>query len=126
MRLFRVNEVLDSIRELEGQTLCVEGLLDSASERGVGLSHWPKAEQQSPTGCFSAGIDIVPDGPAFDFDEDVITKWSGKRVVVLGTLQMNPLIDSTMDWMGFPPAVALIKARRLDLLKRWNREHAAE
>jgi len=39
---------------------------------------------------------------------------------------MNPLIDSAMDWMGFPPALATIKARRIDLLKHWSREHATE
>jgi hypothetical protein len=130
MHLFRVNEVLNSLGDLDGKIVHVEGLLNSSEGLGGGISlqHWPKAEQQPSPGYFSGGIEVEPDGPIFDFDGETIDKWSGKRVVVLGTLQRNPLIDSTMDWFGYPPipTVATIKARRIDLLKRWNHEHAAE
>ena len=119
MRLFRVNEVLDSIGDLDGKTVHVEGLLDSCEGLGGGTSllHWPKAEQRG-------GIEVDPDGPIFDFDGKVLNKWLGKRVVILGTLENTPVIDSTLVWVGYD--AMKIKARRIDLLKRWNREHAAE
>lgn len=130
MHLFRINEVLNAIDELDGKTVQLEGLLDSTEGLGgfTSLQHWPKAEQQSPAGYFRAGIEIEPEMPVFNFNGDILAKWLGKRVVVLGTLLKHPLIDSTMDWSSHLPipTPVLIKVRRIDLLKRWNREHAAE
>jgi len=114
-----VNQVIHQCLELNGHCLSVEGLLCFESEETT-LRHWPKAEGDR-------WILIDPDGPLFDFDEAVLRRWHGKRIVIHGIVDHVPR-DPTFDgWSAGFGRFGLwdlrIRARRIDLLKTWKRHH---
>lgn len=118
-----VNEAVDHSSSAGSACIAVEGILCFETEN-VSLSHWPKAERRS--GAYDSSIWIDADGPVFDFDQAVLERWAGKRVVVLGIVERAEA--STMDgWENgfghFSLWNTRIRARRIDLLKRWKNDH---
>ena len=122
MKPLTVNEVLARLPELHGCCVLVEGVLTYEFECDS-LVHWPKAECGAKSSLW-----MELDGEVFAFDDDIMRRWSGKRVVILGVI-VKPE-DTTMEGafgcghMGMWPGA--IRARRIDLLKRWMKEHAGD
>jgi hypothetical protein len=61
----------------------------------------------------------------FSFNAEVMQRWSGKRVVVLGVFESIPPgeFDSWLTFGHFSQWSARIVARRIDLLKKRLAEH---
>jgi hypothetical protein len=122
MNPITVNDALLREPQLNGSCVTVEGILTFELEN-ISVSHWPKAERKDG---YASSIWIEPDGAAFDFDQSVLERWSGKRVVVLGVLEFakESQVDGWDEGFGhFSMWPAQIRARRIDLLKRWAKDH---
>ncbi|OAI55462.1 hypothetical protein AYO49_05510 [Verrucomicrobiaceae bacterium SCGC AG-212-N21] len=85
MKSLTVNEALSQKDHIHGHCIEVEGLLVYEFEN-VSIRHWPKAQQ---TPDFATGVWIDAEG-AFSFDDEVMRRWAGKRVVVLGIFESSP------------------------------------
>lgn len=123
MNPISVNAALGRLTKNGSECIAVEGILCFEIEN-ISLLHWPKAERCSEG--YQSSIWIDADGPAFDFDQTILERWAGKRVVVLGTAERAE--KSTMDgWeLGFGHFGiwnTRIRARRIDLLKHWKNDH---
>ena len=126
MKLFTVNEALEDRGERDGACLQIEGILNFETE-DICLNHWPKAERH-PT-PYESSIWIEADSAVFSANESVLSRWAGKRVVVLGVFnaapEKPPKFDGEVSGFGhFGLWPGKISARRIDLLKSWAREHA--
>jgi len=122
MKPLSINEALLKGAKLSGSCIPVEGILTFEHE-DISISHWPKAERNE---YYASSIWIEPDGAAFDFDQAVLERWSGKRVVILGFLDFakESKVDGWDEGFGhFSMWPAQIRARRIDLLKRWATDH---
>lgn len=111
MNPMTVHEALKQCRERGPLFVEIDGLLSFEFER-ICLSHWPKAEQAEEIWIETEGV--------FAFDERVLSRWSGKRVIVFGELESAPPPPGFEgEWgfghMGMFPAQ--IKARRIE---RWK------
>lgn len=120
--MFSVNEALDSGSLRKNQCVEIEGIL-SFEQENISLNHWPKIERREGS---ASSIWIDPDG-VFAFNDPVLQKWSGKRVVVLGIYEMSGVYNVD-GWYGdfghFQLWQARIRARRIDLLKERNKSHS--
>lgn len=116
-----VSEAIEEVRQLGPLTIEVEGILNWEFE-DVSLSHWPRSESH-------ARIWITQAGTAFDFNDDVMKRWSGKKVIILGEVEVAKeeseihdgprFMGSGFGHMGM--SQAQIKARRVDLVKSRKR-----
>lgn len=125
MEILSVNEALDRAVQLDGSCVVIEGILNFEFEN-ISLDHWPKAERVKTP--HSSSIWLDEEGGPFGFNEDVLTRWAGKRVVVLGTLERYKEFenyDGEFGYGHFGLWPLRIKARRIDLLKRWQKDHSA-
>ncbi|MES2708780.1 MAG: hypothetical protein V4726_19450 [Verrucomicrobiota bacterium] len=123
MNAISVNEALDLRALRNGDCFEVEGLLTYDFEN-ISLNHCPKAERRSD--AYTSSIWIDTEG-AFSFDESVMAKWNGKRVVVLGFFEIAEpsQVDGWTNGFGhFGLWQARIKARRIDLLKQRRKDHS--
>ncbi|WP_113957834.1 hypothetical protein [Roseimicrobium gellanilyticum] len=124
MKTLTVNDALGTKDQIHGHCIEVEGLLGYDSEIAppeLYLAHWPRAERIA-----GEAIKIVTEG-AFSFNEEVLKRWSGKRVVVLGVFETMPP-GEFKDWLWFGLGhsshwPARIVTRRVDLLKKRLAEH---
>ena len=103
----------------------VEGILHFEHE-DISLNHWPKAECHSTP--YDSSIWIDTGNAAFTADENVLAKWAGKRVVVMGILHaalaQNPDFDGESSGFGHMGMwMAMLAARRIDLFKDWSKQH---
>jgi hypothetical protein len=83
-----VNEAIDGLASLAGQDVAINGLLRWEFEH-YAIDHLPTSERRehSSDGCSnSSSIWLEVGGGALQFNEPVLEKWNGKRVVVEGTL----------------------------------------
>lgn len=122
MQPLSVNKAIARAHDLGGACVAIEGILTFETE-DVSINHWPKAERGE--GCASS-IWIDPDGVVFSLDEETLTKWSGKRVVVLGVIESSEEshVDGWENGVGhFGLWPVRIRARRMDLRKRWLHDH---
>lgn len=122
MNAISVNEAIDSRVKRSGQCFEIEGLLNYDFE-DTSLNHWPKAERRSD--AYTSSIWIDTEG-AFSFNEDVMTKWNGKRVVVLGFFESSESskVDGWENGFGhFGLWPTRIRARRIDLFKQRTKDH---
>lgn len=122
MKPLPVNEAINQAHHLSEACIAIEGILTFEAEN-VSICHWPKAERKEG---YASSIWIDPDGAVFSFDERTMVKWSAKRVVVLGVIESSK--ESGFEGGGsgyghFGLWPVRIRARRIDLLKRWLREH---
>ena len=105
--LLSVNEALARLAELNGQDVCVEGIL-SFSFDDVCISHFPAGEQRDN---YQSSIWLIVGNGALGFDQEVCRRLSGRRVVVEGTLGSA---SATMGCghMGLWPADLLARTLR--------------
>ncbi|MEP1742664.1 MAG: hypothetical protein ABJI60_18375 [Kangiellaceae bacterium] len=83
MELTTVNQALENLSSFEGEYVYLTGLLTFEFE-GVYIDHWPKSEQmQEELNESSVWLSTAIN---FGFNEESMTKMSGKRVIVGGTL----------------------------------------
>ena len=117
-----INEALSRDSPTSESCISVEGILTFENEN-ISISHWPKAERKDG---YASSIWIEPDGVAFDFNQEALERWSGKRVVILGFLEFaeENTFDGCDNGFGhFSLWRAQIRARRIDLLKTWAADH---
>lgn len=122
MKILSVNQALEHARHKTGACLTVEGILSYEIE-DIALYHWPKAEREDGQ---ASSIWIECGSAVFTPNDEVLRRWNGKRVVILGTVDVAP--ESQMDgWDSgyghFCMWPAQIHPRRIDLLKRWEQQH---
>lgn len=123
MKILSVNQALECARHNDGACLTVEGILSFEFEN-VALYHWPKAERREG---YASSIWIEGDGSVFGLNDEVLRRWNGKRVVILGTVDFANGTDVDGWDSGFGHFClwpAQVHPRRIDLLKRWGKEHA--
>lgn len=126
MKLMTVNDVIDNVNDVAGDYLYIEGILVFQFE-GICVNHWPKSEQRSGWLEFEGGgrsydsslwLDVGYG--AFSFNRDVLSRWSGKRVVVGGKLlKPDPDFGGT-GHMSLWPASVLVT--QIELLKEWRKK----
>jgi hypothetical protein len=122
MQPLSVNKAIARAHDLDGACVAIEGILSFETE-DVSINHWPKTERREG---YASSIWIDPDGVVFGLDEETLAKWSGKRVVVLGVIEGSEEshVDGWENGFGhFGLWPVRIRARRIDLLKRWFRDH---
>lgn len=122
MKLLSVNYAIDRAHALNGACIVIEGILSFETE-DVSINHWPNAERREG---YASSIWIDPDGVAFDLDEVTLNNWGGKRVVVLGVVEASgeSQVDGWENGFGhFGLWPVRIRARRIDLRKRWLHYH---
>ena len=121
MKPLTVNEALARLSELGGSCILLEGVLTYEFE-DISISHWPKAEWKD----VGSNVEIEPYSLLFPFNGEVMKRWCGKRVVILGVIE-GEVKSSIFDYLGgFEHSVlwpARIRVRRIDLRKRWLKEH---
>ncbi|MBK1856600.1 hypothetical protein JO972_16670 [Verrucomicrobiaceae bacterium 5K15] len=125
MSTLSVNQALDLGKAKNGECFEIEGILFFDFE-DISLNHWPKSERRENR--YESSIWIDAEG-AFSFDEEVLQRWAGKRVVVLGRYEVSKAseVDGWDDGYGHMSQwPARIVARRIDLVKRRNSDHATE
>ncbi|GEM_PF-3532404 len=118
-----VNDAIDGLETLDGKYIFVSGLLSFEFE-DHSVSHWPKLERRQSSDvswCWehsSLWIDIGSE--AFALNEKVLKRWSGKRVVIGGTLSKPVPGYGAGHMSGWP---ASILATQIELFKKWQRSH---
>jgi hypothetical protein len=82
-----VNEALDRLPELAGQHISVVGILEFEYECSA-ISHFPKKErvERSPW-VYGSSIWLTSGSGSVSLNPEVLSKWSGHRVQVMGVLQ---------------------------------------
>lgn len=123
MELITVNNAIDNLETLNGKYLYIEGLLIFEFEN-ISINHWPKAERREPAKGVAyfaeSSIWLEVGSGAFSFNVRVLSRWSGKRVVVGGTLQKADSLSGGAGHMSGWPAEIL--ATQIELLKEWQRK----
>jgi len=82
MKIFDVKEIVENVDRYKGQYVHIQGLLRFEFE-GNCIIHYPKNEMNFYH--YKSSIFISP-AMNFRFEEAVLEKWSGKRVIVGGTI----------------------------------------
>lgn len=84
MQMLSVNELVENVSRYEGEYVHVEGVLCHQFESHC-IYHWPKSEWNHESEYLSS----VWYSPAFNFrlEDQTLEKWSGKRIVVGGTVR---------------------------------------
>lgn len=121
MKSFSVHDALHYRDRINGHCVEVEGILVYEFE-DVSIRHWPTAEQTSE---LADGVWIDVEG-VFALNDEVLRRWAGKRVVVLGVFETAPAnkYDGGANGFGhFGLWPARVTARRIDLLKKRLKEH---
>lgn len=114
MRVYTPVDVVRHVRDLDGERIAVDAQLRFAFE-DYGLAQW-RGSESGP----SAQIDLEapsPDG-AFAFDMDVLSRWHGRRVVVLGEVRDMRGFITTGGASG-----ASIVAHRIEPHELWVANH---
>jgi hypothetical protein len=101
-----VNEAIDSLPELEGQDVTVEGLLRWEFEC-YAVEHLPKSERRESSGHFlGSSIWLEGGSGSLQFNDAALEKWNGKRVVVEGTLHApDPKLGGCGHMSGWPASL---------------------
>jgi hypothetical protein len=86
-----VNELIDRANELDGQPVEVVGLLTFELE-DCSLGHFPKAERREVTDggdspYYQSSVWIAFGTGSIQANQEVLTRWTGKRVRVVGVVQ---------------------------------------
>lgn len=116
MKLHTVNELLENKESFDGQQVYVEGLLTFGTEN-ISINHWPKSEQNG------YGIWLAVGTGAFGYNQDALSKLSGKKVVCLGKFQadLTPCtVDGEFGFGHFSMWPAQIVAAELVYYKAWH------
>ena len=117
-----VNQAIHQAHDLAGSCVAIEGTLTFETE-DVSINHWPKAERSEG---YASSVWIDQDGVAFCLDEETLTNWSTMRVVVLGVIEASEKSQVDGPEIGFGHFglwPVRIRARRIDLRKRWLADH---
>jgi hypothetical protein len=98
-----VNEVLDQLVELEGQSMQLEGILEIHTE-GYALKHYPNAERQSEYVeeglSYQSGIWVEFGNGSIRPNDSVLGRWQGKRVRVYGVIHGVSSLSSGIGGFG--------------------------
>ena len=89
--LLSVNEVIDRADELDGKPVEVMGLLTFEFE-DHSLDHFPKAERREITEAvdppyYQSSIWVAFSTGSIQPNEEVLTRWTGKRVRISGVIR---------------------------------------
>lgn len=89
--MLTVNEVIDRFPELDGQPVEVTGLLTFEFEN-ASIGHFPKAERREITEeieppYYQSSVWLAFGSGSIQPNENVLSKWAGKRVLVTGVLR---------------------------------------
>ena len=114
MKLTSVNNAI--LENRASQRLLLEGLLCYSFE-DVSINHWPQSE--SKDGYESSISLITKTGSIFELNSSILTKWSGKRVVVTGLLLKRKEGCGHMGLWSWE-----IEATNIELYKNWKRDRA--
>ncbi len=123
IKVMTVNDAIDGLEILDGKYIFVSGLLSFEFE-DHSVSHWPKSERRQSSvmsyysGHSSLWIEIGSE--AFAFNDKVLKRWSGKRVVIGGTLSKPVPGYGAGHMSGW---TASILATQIELFKIWQRSH---
>ena len=89
--MLSVNELIDRLPELDGQPVEVTGLLTFEYEN-ASIGHFPKAERREITEeieppFYQSSVWLAFGSGSIKPNENVLSKWTGKRVMVTGVLR---------------------------------------
>ena len=83
MEILTVNYAIDNLEILSNQPIYLKGILSFQFE-DISINHYPKIEYRND-GSSSIWIDV--DYGILRFNEPVLSKWHGKRIIIEGILQ---------------------------------------
>jgi hypothetical protein len=111
-----VNHAIDQLPTLDGEHVCVEAVLEFDFEC-VCLWHFPKAERRdkSPSGigAYASSIWLTSGSGAAQLNRNVLAKWSGHRVRVMGVLRKPGTLGGCGHMSGWPAEIEAISIDRL-------------
>lgn len=116
MKIYTINEILADKARFHGQRINIEGVLVFDTEN-VALLHWPKSERGTKS------IWLEQSGGPLRFNDPVMEKLAGKKVVALGELQSKITEEHDNFYHGFGhlgmwPAQLVVT--ELQYYKRWH------
>jgi len=85
MKIESVNTINTNIEVYSDKYVYIQGLLQYEFEDCC-IYHWPKKEQ-SKDNTYLSSIWLYP-ALNFDFKDETMERWSGKRVVIGGTIKL--------------------------------------
>ncbi len=116
MKSISVNEALDQIQSLNGRDITVRGVLRFEFECHA-LDHAPVSEHRDPPAgahfVYGSSIWLEVGMGSLGFNEATLERWSGKEVVVQGSLfPPSPTMGGSGHFCGWP---ATLLARSIEL-----------
>ena len=113
MDVLSINSALSQLGPLANSYVYVSGLLNFEFEN-ISIAHWPKSEWHSDPDRSSIWIE---EGlGSLTFNEKTLKKWSGKRVIIGGTLCVP---ESTISSGHMNLFDASLQATQIHLYKLW-------
>lgn len=109
MKPLSVNSALDSLGELQGVDITVEGILRWEFEH-YAIDHFPKTEMRDANRgdwpVNGSSIWLEAGMGSLQFNEPALERWNGKRVVVEGTLYgPDPKMGGCGHLSGWPACI---------------------
>ncbi|MGV7185319.1 hypothetical protein [Xanthomonas axonopodis] len=110
-----VNEALDQLTRLDGDTVAIHGILHFEFEH-VAIWHYPKAERRDnePFGQASSSIWLRTGSGSLQLNDRGLEELDGHRVSVLGTLHApDPRFNGCGHMSGTPAEILVSSIDRL-------------
>lgn len=114
MKVIGVNEAIRRAKADGPQELYLQGLLVYAFEEQC-INHWPRSEA---AGTAESSIWLVPSAGVFHLNAELLATWSGKRVIVLGSLCYSAEGHGHMGLWDVQ-----VVPTEIHLWKRWRQHH---
>jgi hypothetical protein len=111
-----VNEALDQLGKLNGEPICVHGILRFEFEH-LAIWHYPKAGRRDvdPFGQASSSIWLSIGVGSAQFNERGLEQLNGHRVMVLGTIYApDPKFGGCGHLSGSPAEILVSSIDRVD------------
>lgn len=108
-----VNEAIDRLPELAGQHVCVVGILEFEFECSA-ILHFPKGKrvERSPW-VYGSSLWLASGSGSVRLNRQVLAKWSGHRVQVMGVLHGPGALGGCGHMAGWPAEIEALSVERL-------------